>query len=379
MPRGAARGLNASTCTVADLRPDAVTRTVARATVAFGFLVRDGESYLARNLGAIMNLGKRFAAYRVFYLENDSKDATRSILRQMEKMHPGRLVGRMVDNAAAGPSRALCDSTQLRARKSNCAARISLLSRLRQQVLEAALAWDGDGARGGWTAYVAIDLDFISFDAEAYLRSFAMGMARKAAAVFAKSVCRNGHGHEVLYDHAALEFDQSWLTSAPRGKQFTFYRAGRTVPASVCYVCNGLTAVRRGCHVPVRSAFGGFGTYFGAPLRRAQAVYVAGSNNEHRGFNEAIAQLHADEPQLFLDGSFAPRYRWGGNDFWDIFCAQARERRLRGRPIGDDATDSKKEETWARWSAQLIRDNCINRRWPRNETNASWVHPRWGR
>jgi hypothetical protein len=79
------------------------------------------------------------------------------------------------------------------------------------------------------------------------------------------------------------------------------------------HVCDGMAAVKRGCVVAVRSAFGGFGTYFAAPLRRSKAAYLnaagaGGGANEHIELNVAIAALEEPRPSLFLDPGFAPQY-----------------------------------------------------------------------
>lgn len=375
--------VNSTTCGAPDALPlELVRRAVSSATVAFGFMVRDGESYLARNLGAILSLGANFSAFRVFYVENDSTDTTRSILRDFEACFPGRLQGRMLDKASAAFSRHLCAGT---VEQTNCAARTSLLSRLRQQVLEMALAWPA------WTAYVALDLDFINFSQEAYLHSFALAARRNASAFFAKSVFKNARGHVGLYDHAALSFDPRWVVGQA-GRQ-RCHSHGRPVPAHTPQVCHGLNALKRGCLVPVRSAFGGFGTYFAGPLRRSSAAYVHGGKNEHMDFNEAIAawaeaadaraQLPA-APHAYLDGAFKPEYGWGGNEFWVAFCAHARTRAHRREAraaappaLRPSAPLAATEEKWARTSAQPIHDHCVNRRWRHNETNATWVHPLW--
>jgi len=67
---------------------------------AFTFIVRDGEAYLERSLLALLAAGSAFAEYRVFFLENDSVDGTRSILRRYIELYPRRIAGEMLSNVS---------------------------------------------------------------------------------------------------------------------------------------------------------------------------------------------------------------------------------------------------------------------------------------
>ena len=61
-------------------------RTVASTKLVAACLVRDAGSYLERNLLAMLEMGRAFAAFRLLYLENDSADdGTRDILRRLER------------------------------------------------------------------------------------------------------------------------------------------------------------------------------------------------------------------------------------------------------------------------------------------------------
>lgn len=48
----------------------------------FHFIVRNGDTYLRRNLARIAELGKFFESYKIFFVENDSTDRTREILKE---------------------------------------------------------------------------------------------------------------------------------------------------------------------------------------------------------------------------------------------------------------------------------------------------------
>jgi hypothetical protein len=50
--------------------------------VAFAFIVKDGQDYLERNIKLIQNLGRQFSKYKIFFVENDSEDDTRHILKR---------------------------------------------------------------------------------------------------------------------------------------------------------------------------------------------------------------------------------------------------------------------------------------------------------
>ena len=56
--------------------------------IAFTFIVKDGEHYLDKNIKFIQNLGQKFEDYKIFFVENDSKDSTRCILRQYMDSDP---------------------------------------------------------------------------------------------------------------------------------------------------------------------------------------------------------------------------------------------------------------------------------------------------
>ena len=48
--------------------------------------------------------------FRVFYIENDSVDGTRRILRDYEQRFPGLLIGKLLDNVSSVASHKLCSS-----------------------------------------------------------------------------------------------------------------------------------------------------------------------------------------------------------------------------------------------------------------------------
>ena len=331
-------------------------RVAARHVVAFTCIVRDGETYLARNLEAILSLGRAFLRARLFYVENDSTDGTRQILHEYGRRNPGAVHGRMLDNASGVFSRALCPAQRATSEINNCKKRTSLLSRLRQEVLALALAWHE------WHALIALDLDFVAFSAADYLASFARAIDLNASAIFASSVVQNTRGHLVLYDKSALRFPKAGKSAAKQA----------------------MTAWKAGCLVPVLSAFGGFGTYMAGPLRASAASYSGedGGTNEHLALNMVISNLKGGappvSPRVYLDPGFRPEYEWGGDEFWVAFCAQAMARRKaqHGPRYAWTEGERASADDAARRQARQVRGQCLHR-WPASATNSSWIHPSW--
>ena len=146
---------------------------------AFTFLVRDAADFLEANARAVSSIGRtHFREHRLFYVENDSADGTRAILRRLERELP--LSGVML-NVSAERSTALCPPTP---EQMNCAARRALLARLRERALELALAWPA------WDVLVSVDLDFKRVSADDFVRTVALGARLGAAAVFGMTTPR---------------------------------------------------------------------------------------------------------------------------------------------------------------------------------------------
>ena len=265
-----------------------INQTVAATRVAFTFIVHNGESYLERNLRVLTNLGAMFHHYRVFFVENDSNDRTRSIIIAFQRRFPGTFVGRFLDNVSSVGSSTLCPST-LRSR--NCPARLLLLAKLRQVGLQMAQA------AGKWDAIVAVDLDFKMFPLLSYLETFALGMWLNATAIFGSSRYVDSRGSLAQYDADVIR---------PRSMRLL---------------------IRSGCLATVSSAFGAIGTYYHPHLILAsnasytwsaqmQAPYN-GRTYEHTNFNQALATYAAQTrlPGLFVDPRLKPIYEWGDASF----------------------------------------------------------------
>ena len=206
--------------------PDAPSMSLPK-IAAFTFLVRDAEDFLEANGRAVSSIGRtHFREHRLFYVENDSADGTRAILRRLERELP--LSGVML-NVSAERSTALAGPEQM-----NCAARRA--ARAAARALELALAWPA------WDVLVGVDLDFKRVSADDFVRTVALGARLGAAAVFGMSVFNGSRGVVMPYDQGAV---------LPK---------------------EALRSISLGCLTSVRSAFSGFAAYFAAPLRRARGT-----------------------------------------------------------------------------------------------------------
>ena len=94
--------------------------------------MRDAAEYIERNLWALAHLGSNFAAWRLYYLENDSTDDTRRLLDGFRNKFPMHVAGLMMDGASTQPSAFLCPPIFS---KLNCLERTGLLAALRQRLL----------------------------------------------------------------------------------------------------------------------------------------------------------------------------------------------------------------------------------------------------
>ena len=308
------RRARAGAVTGADSPPrlDAAMRLTDSMSVAFGFIVRDGGIYLEPNTLRLLALGERyFRTSRLFYVENDSSDDTREVLRRLQRREPGRIEGVMLDNASQVHSLALCPPT---IRAMNCARRLVLLASLRQRLIAMALDWHG------WDVLVQVDIDFVDFVESDFVSMVALGHTLNASAIFGTSVKVNG--------------SRTW-----NGGQ-NFYDTGAVVPQ------DALNAMMDRCLTRVRSAFSGFGVYYASPLRSVRPPpgykpsHLARSRaqTEHETFH---ASLRRAGP-LLVDPRFRPHYQYwfeAENAKWRARAlAVAREREIAKETLRDVAS-----------------------------------------
>lgn len=226
--------------------------------VAFCFLVRNGERYLHINLNFITDIARKYADYRIFWVENDSTDGTRDILRTLQAQNPTRAAGEFLDGL--GPeSRSLCPEGP---RRANCKERTQFLAGLRERLLRRALQWED------CDTFVMLDLDFVAARPNSFAEMQSVFDTHSADAVFAHSRMPNCTflGVDLPYDIGAFGPQDSIV--------------------DVTYDYNG-THISK-----VTSAFSGFGMYRVSSIRKSKATYLSNEGGiEHIPFNSYFRDL----------------------------------------------------------------------------------------
>ena len=254
---------------------------------AFVFIVRDGATFIERNVRSLAVFRKVFREVRLYYAENDSVDSTRSILRKLERELSTRNVqmsGVMITHSAA---QSAVDSYALCAPKvaqMNCRLRRRLLASLRQTVLEMALAWRQSDL------IVVVDVDFTRFPAEDFVRAAGLGVVWNASAVFGLSTIANR---------------TAWWGKVPMAFPNIIYDVASILPRKT------MDALYDMCIANVESGYGGVGIYSGSILRRAQPMYSEGQRTEHDAFHAALRQGHKGSLTLLIDPRFRPEFEFG--------------------------------------------------------------------
>lgn len=246
--------------------------------LAIHFIVMNGEAYLERNLRRVYrDIARHCLDYRFEYVENDSTDATRDVLRAFESEDP-RFRGEMLSLDGVH-SEELC----LGHTSSNCSRRTDRLAMLRDIALQRCMRWDDA------TAVLSIDMDFVDYDTRALhsmLHTFAA--TPDISAIFGMSVF-NGLPTRlppILYDTGAI---RPYMSIVP----IWWY---------TCISSHTPTLI------PVDSAFSGFGLYRTQALRDVHASYKRNPGSiEHIEFNKSIRGTRA------VYSGFRPVYHRGGS------------------------------------------------------------------
>ena len=131
--------------------------------VAIGFMVRNGESYLEKNLNKIINfMNNNFGKnnFDIHYFENDSTDKTIEILDKFKKEN----------NNFFGENRVFKNkmSSDMCLLK-NCKNRFQFLAGIRQKLLDFVITKNneyGNSEQKTYDYYLLIDLDFKDFNDE---------------------------------------------------------------------------------------------------------------------------------------------------------------------------------------------------------------------
>jgi hypothetical protein len=227
--------------------------------VSFCFIVRDGDEYLEKNLTKIAQIGELFEDYRIFYLENDSKDRTIEILKNAKKRNR-KIIGRS-EKLNNLQSIAMCPIVNI-----NCNKRTMFLANIRQNILNESLEWDSD-------LTIMLDMDFEDFDRYDFLNMINKMKQKKANGIFGMSY--------IAYPYLKIPYDM--------GAIVPIYKLLSII------ILSGL--------VKVDSAFSGFGVYKSDYLRQHKIRYDGSKNIEHIHFNKQI-------DNLYVDPNFNPTYHF---------------------------------------------------------------------
>lgn len=223
------------------------------------FMVRDGESYLEKNLKEINKyLSENFKTYEIIYVENDSKDDTRNILKNLEKEMP--LSGIML-NMTDKFSSSMCKG------KKNCKKRFRFLASLRQKLL--------DRIKKEFSNYdyqLLLDLDFVDFDQNELTNMFKIIDQNNYDAIFGMSIVNNKP-----YDVGAI---RNLFTMI---HYLLFFKKNKSLSK-------------------VSSAFSGFGIYNIKSLIKYNANYNLITNSiEHIDLNRKL-------PTKYIYNNFTPQF-----------------------------------------------------------------------
>ncbi len=238
----------------------------------FAGLARDCAASLAANLRSLHDLASRYGQARIFVLENDSRDETRTILQTVAR-HSAFLELICLDGLDA-------EFPHRESRIAHC--RNLLLDRIRRAAAEE-----------GVSLYIPIDLDSAiarSIEAEPFLQECRRVAAGEVDAVFPVST-------PFYYDVYALrakgwQQTDCWEDFRRDRVALGGYRAATRHVYAKQWSSSGILS--RETNVPVESAFGGYGIYNLAALP-TDATYagIGGSGQpvcEHVHLNLQIAK-----------------------------------------------------------------------------------------
>jgi len=226
--------------------------------INFLFLVRDGEEYLKNNLNKIIELGTYFKSYKIFFIENDSKDGTVNILKDIMKNN-SNIIGEF-RNINEKASLDMCENSI-----SNCNKRIRFLASLRQDVLNESLNTPSD-------LTVILDLDFITFDKKQFLKMIGILYSIDADAIFGMS----------YHFFGLIPYD-----------------VGAVIPMNINMI---MKLYQKNMVLNVKSAFSGFGVYQTERIKKYGAKYDLNTDTiEHISFNKYFNKL-------YIYTSFRPNY-----------------------------------------------------------------------
>jgi hypothetical protein len=218
-------------------------------SVNFLFLVRDGEDYLKHNINKIIDVGLSFKSYKIFFIENDSKDSTIDILKVM--MNNNKNITGKFKKLNNKTSFTMCNKDE----GINCSKRTRFLASLRQEVLNNSMSTTSD-------LTVMLDLDFSSFDKNDLFKMINKLYELNADGIFGMSYSTT---YNLVYDLDAI----------------------------VCDSCVDKIKNKTDIIVKVKSAFSGFGVYKTSSIKKYNASYDLNTDTcEHISFNKHLKDLY---------------------------------------------------------------------------------------
>jgi hypothetical protein len=160
--------------------------------IAFCFIVKDGDSYLEKNLDILIELGNLyFKEFKIFYAENDSKDNTINILKNYKNKYSNIYGEHLLLDGKH--STELCNNTEY-----NCKNRTRRLAYLRNIILNMAKQWKE------CDYMIMLDLDFVDFDKNEFYNMFnIIDDNKNINGIFGMSVTKNNN--DCLYDIGAIK------------------------------------------------------------------------------------------------------------------------------------------------------------------------------
>jgi hypothetical protein len=220
--------------------------------IAFCFIVKDGGTYLEKNLDRLIELGNLyFDEYKIFYAENDSKDNTINILNKYKNKYKNIYGEHLLLDGKH--STELCEGYEI-----NCKKRTRRLAYLRNIVLNKAKKWKE------CDYMIMLDLDFIDFDKNEFYNMFnIINNNKNINGIFGMSVTKDNTN--CLYDIGAVK-----------------------PIINILIIRNDEDKL-----IKVTSAFSGFGIYRMQPLINNNIEYNTKTNEiEHIDFNRNINNLY---------------------------------------------------------------------------------------
>ena len=242
--------------------------------VAIGFMVRNGESYLEKNLNKVINfMNNNFGKnnFDIHYFENDSTDKTIEILNKFKKEN----------NNFFGENRVFKNkmSSDMCLLK-NCKNRFQFLAGIRQKLLDFIITKNNEyknSEQKTYDYYLLIDLDFKDFNEEELKNMFNTIIKNDYDGIFAMS--------KVCFFNSKIDckvYDNGVVRPAP------------LIPTMI--------KIKKNKIEKIDSGFGGFGIYSMSSISKYNAKYnLECTEIEHIDFNKNF-------DKLYIYHNFNPEY-----------------------------------------------------------------------